>query len=90
MAVKQFEVKIINEPMLSIWYSYFDPVSFRLAEFETRIPLAGLRLTEPERGRQGGFRTAKLLGSDGTVQLEFGKSEQAFYDAVKSALEKKP
>lgn len=89
MAVKEFKVQVVRQPTLRIWYTYFDPVSFRKAEYQAMVPLAGLRLTEPERGRQGGFRHAKLLDKDGKVQLEFGKSEQAFYDAVKAALEKK-
>jgi hypothetical protein len=89
MAVKEFKVEVVDEPMLRLWYTYFDPISFRVVEYEKMVQPAGLRLTEPERGRQGGFRFAQLVDKAGKVQLEFGKSEQKFYDAVKAALSTK-
>jgi hypothetical protein len=89
MAVKDFKVEILNEPVLRLWSTYFDPISFDLVAVEETFPLAGLRLTEPIRGRQGGFRAASLLAKNARVLWDFGKSEQKFYDAVKAALEKR-
>jgi hypothetical protein len=89
MAVKDFKVEIVEKPMLRLWSTYFDPISFNLVAVEETFPLGGLRLTEPIRGRQGGFRAASLLAKDGRVLWDFGKSEQKFYDAVKATLEKR-
>ena len=90
MAVKQFKVDIVTSPVLRLRATVFDPTSFSSREFEKLVPLEGLSLSEPVHGPHGGFRSADLVDADGTVQWSFGVSEQAFYDAVKAALKRKP
>lgn len=87
MSVREFKVKVVREPVLRLSCTDFDPVSFKPRKTERIIPLAGLRLMEPVRGKRGGFKYAELRDVSDDVVWVFGKSEQAFYDRVRAALE---